>query len=352
MKKITFLFAAFFAASLVFAQDPEIMLNVTKISTPPTIDGVAAEDVWSLPTVTEESLKYFAKCEGDNCTPAASDVSGTFKAIWDTAAIYFFVSITDDQLVALDQYTFQQAFKFDCVELFFNTYGLIEDRELNNSNDSAAGISQYRFNYGVSDPSPFTAVAGYNSWTYFERNTSVTPRVFDNRRGVEAAYVPSATGFTMEIKMPWNAIFYNTPDSISKQDEGKVFAFELHYADRDAGDDIDVKAMWNNDSGEEHWNNPIGWSLIELAGKPSSIRSITNGGISVYPNPVLDQVTINGNEVIESYELYNLLGSSVQSEKIGLANFNINMDNLNSSVYLLHLNTVSGEKLVHRLVKN
>jgi hypothetical protein len=361
MKKFTFMkkftltvTLTFILAAAVFAQEPEVQMSVTKIEKEdaPTIDGNDIEDVWSLSTVTEESLDYFVKCEGDNCSPSADDLSGTFKTLWDTSAFYIYASITDDNLEALDQYTFQQSWKFDAIEVFINTYGKIEDRTLNHANDSAAGILQYRFNYGVTDPSPFTGANGYGVREYFERNNDVSPKVYDNLHGVEAAFVPSGTGFTMEIKLPWEDVFFATPDSIEGPGDEKILAFELHYADNDDGSDVETKATWKNDTGEEYWDNPLGWSLIELAASPTTaIRNFKESGFNAYPNPVSNQLYITGDEKIASYELYNILGASVQSENIGLSSFNIEMSNMTRGVYFIHLNTAAGDKLIHKIIK-
>lgn len=354
MKKFTLLFAgmAFCISNALFAQEtPQVKLVVKKTTTAPVIDGNPADEVWSATGVVSETLKYFVKCTGDDCTPSAANLSGSFKALYDDNNFYLLVSITDDVLVPLPTYTYVGAFNYDAIEVLLSTHGLIENRTINNTDAAAEGLMQFRFNYGVSDPSPFTSISGYNGFTHFERNT--TTKVFENRRGIEAAFAAATGGFTMEIKIPFETIFFNSAEAVSRVLPGKLFAFEVHYSDNDEAGTATVKRKitWNNNTGEEYWNNPTGWTLIQLEGGETAVSKNSSVGVTIFPNPVGDVLKVDALSEVSSYEIYNVAGALVKREAVNRSSFEISTSVLDKGVYFLQLNTTDNRKLVSRLIK-
>ena len=70
------------------------------------------------------------------------------------------------------------------------------------------------------------------------------------------------------------------------------------------------------------------------------VQSFESANISVYPNPVKDQLIINSDQTILDVKIYSILGSEVFSGK-GINN--INVSNLKSGVYLVSITTENGQ---------
>lgn len=70
------------------------------------------------------------------------------------------------------------------------------------------------------------------------------------------------------------------------------------------------------------------------------VKSFESENISVYPNPVKDQLIINSGQTILDVKIYSILGSEVFSGK-GINN--INVSNLKSGVYLVSITTENGQ---------
>jgi hypothetical protein len=194
-------------------------------------------------------------------------------------------------------------------------------------------------------------MSGYNWIPHFERNT--TTRVIENRRGIEAAFAAATGGFTMEIKIPFETIFFNSAEAVSRVLPGKLFAFELHYSDNDEPGTTTVKRKitWNNNTGEEHWNNPIGWTLIQLEGGETAVSNNYAEGVSIFPNPVTNVLKVDALSEVSSYEIYNVPGALVKRETVNRSSFEINTSLMENGVYFLQLNTTDNRKHVIRLIK-
>ena len=68
-----------------------------------------------------------------------------------------------------------------------------------------------------------------------------------------------------------------------------------------------------------------------------------NTGLTIYPNPVNEQITIesNDNSQIDELEIFDLFGKSVKSysPEPGVSKINLNINDLNRGVYMLRIKT-------------
>jgi hypothetical protein len=90
------------------------------------------------------------------------------------------------------------------------------------------------------------------------------------------------------------------------------------------------RANWNNAGAvDEAWNNMDDAGRVTLA--PVSAKNYKNRTMSVYPNPAIDNVTINAdfNKVVIS----NILGQEVKS--IAASSKVINISDLSKGVYVI-----------------
>ena len=218
---VFFLFILSFKVS--FAQNEVI---IPKTSVAPVIDG-EYDQIW-------DSLSYYniENLYGGSIIDS-SDLSVSWKAMWDSENLYFFVKVKDDSLFNLGS----GASKFwihDCVEIFFD---LLNDKDASSTDDSSDDDNyQYRFiwnldNEPVYENPPFAGVV----------NKSFT-RVVDSK----------TVGYNIEIKFPWETLIQNHP--FGSVINGKKIGLEIKAADLDKSSVPagvwwpDAELLWNNDT--------------------------------------------------------------------------------------------------------
>lgn len=73
-------------------------------------------------------------------------------------------------------------------------------------------------------------------------------------------------------------------------------------------------------------------------------------GFTYYPNPATDEIHLNALHPIENVAFYNVLGQQVYSEKIDLAQSNVNLAFLESGLYVMSI-TSEGKTANYKVVK-
>ncbi|WP_435577962.1 T9SS type A sorting domain-containing protein [Gilvibacter sp.] len=116
---------------------------------------------------------------------------------------------------------------------------------------------------------------------------------------------------------------------------------------------------WQTASGGE-WLN---WSIEEgvfneasgsdPACNPLSVDEFAQANISLYPNPVQDQVQLNTNGLeIQNLAIYNQLGQQVMQETVTTAvNLQIDAANWSAGIFYLRVVTAGGEVLIKKIIK-
>ena len=84
----------------------------------------------------------------------------------------------------------------------------------------------------------------------------------------------------------------------------------------------------------------------------SGVEKQTLSGVQLYPNPFTKSLAISNIENIETVEITNILGQKVKEIKsFGKTSIFIDTNDLTEGVYFVTLMTTSGDKIVHRVVK-
>jgi len=73
--------------------------------------------------------------------------------------------------------------------------------------------------------------------------------------------------------------------------------------------------------------------------------------VEVYPNPTSDVLYINSNESLEKLTIYNSLGQSIRAEDVEGINSQIDMSNLDTGIYFISLQTISGSSKYKQIIK-
>ncbi len=190
-------------ASTPQAETKEVAAQVTipYTSVVPVIDGTA-DAIWqSVPP------QFVANPLG--IILSLSDLSASYRAIYDNDRLYVMVSVVDDTFV-LDSPL--QRWDDDCVEFYFD------------------GDYSHNATYQAQD---FQLVVPYTA-NQIQIGAS-TPSM---PAGVVVSSTSSSGRYTMELSIPWTALGVSAA-------EGRNIGFEIHVGDDDDGGVRDAQIMWN-----------------------------------------------------------------------------------------------------------
>ncbi|KAA3621794.1 MAG: T9SS C-terminal target domain-containing protein [Flavobacterium sp.] len=88
-------------------------------------------------------------------------------------------------------------------------------------------------------------------------------------------------------------------------------------------------------------------TLESVLGNPDVIRN----DLQLFPNPTNGPVTISSSFMIDSIEIYNVLGAKVYARNINSNRYNVDMSGLNSGVYLFRIKNSDGSSVVKKVIK-
>ncbi|HPC96762.1 MAG TPA: sugar-binding protein [Sedimentisphaerales bacterium] len=201
---------------------------------PPVIDG-EVDAIWSV--ASTQSFVPLAD-------PA--DGSGTWKVLYDMENLYVLLDVTDDSLKNDSAASWQD----DSVEVYF------DGGNTKLSTPLSGDDHQYTFGWTADD------VQGTNITGYTE--------------GIEQAQVTTATGWRIEIKLPWLSIQGVAPLA------GDLIGIDCYYNDDDDGGDSREGKMLSF-SAVEGWNDASQWATAILGVPPTPVDPGTNGLVAYYP---------------------------------------------------------------------
>jgi len=219
----------------------QVDMEIAYAVKPPVIDG-QVDGVWA--AASTQSFVPLA-------VPA--DGSGTWKALYDANNLYVLLDVTDDSL----KNDSASAWQDDSVEVYF------DGGNTKLSTPLSGDDHQYTFGWTATDIQG-TNITGYTA-------------------GIEQAQATTATGWRIEIKMPWLSIQGKAPKA------GGLVGIDCYYNDDDDGGDTREGKMLGF-SKVEGWNDASQWATAILAAVPAPTDPGTNGLAAYYAleNNVLD----------------------------------------------------------------
>ncbi len=230
--------------------DVEALSNATTgiigITTPPTIDG-NKDNLWnSIPTNSLNNVTT-------GSISGSSDLSATWQAAWDETNLYVFFDVTDD-VISSDLGS--DFWNDDAVEVYI-------DVNYDHGTSYGSGDAQLVFRYNDA------TVRGNGSWV-----------------GANFAQANTASGYAMEIEIPWAALGVNAQS-------GMLHGIDFAVGDDDTGGNREGKIAWSATT-DVGYNNPSVFGLGELTG---------TGGQNInyaYPNGVA--FNLPGRLEMENYD--------------------------------------------------
>ena len=193
--------------------------------------------------------------------------------MWDNTNIYVLVNVTDDIKMndsGLDYY------KDDAVELFF---------DIGNDKSTTYGNNDAQFTFRWND------------------NTIYSGPVGRSIANVQFQMIATATGYTLEAKIPW-ATIQGSPAT------DQLLGFDVQINDDDNGGERDGKLAWASTT-DNAWQNPSLFGVAKLTATITGLEDeFTNSGLKVYPNPFSNSITVEGLNQME-YNITDMTGNIV-----------------------------------------
>lgn len=306
MKKIySFLICLLFVGS-VFAQS----VTIGRATTAPEIDGYP-DDLWEDVVGTPIDKPFRAE------QPTIGN--SWWKVLFDDDNFYVLVYCDDDNHYPAWVGGVAEHWNYDKPEIYFDVNAVLKDK---------AGA-------GTADNGHWQFAEPFLDGEYGIAKTVAKTGVLN---GGTFAYDLDGTGYYYEVQMPYaemadidgNALDYAT---IKARSAAEGIGFDVTIIDQDEGVTTDRHRMvWMNDGsgeGDESWNNMDGIGIIKL--DPASSKQLKINNMSVYPNPAVDNVTINAdfNKVVIS----NILGQQIKS--VAVKSKTISISDLSKGVYVI-----------------
>lgn len=254
------------AAVVVVVKGPPF--QIPKTAAAPEIDGVV-DDVWDENT----SAVVLRNTISETTIASASDLSGTFKAMWDNTYLYILANVTD-QTRNNDS---QNGYDDDAVEVYL---------DINNDKATTYGANDVQYTFGWDDGATVGALPATRSTT-----------------GIIYKAVAKTGGYIVEARIPWSTV--GATPAIDQ-----LIGIEFMINDDDNGTGRDKKLAWNA-TADNAWQDPSLFGVAKLGSAPitTSLEKATmESSIVCYPNPSHSSFTVAANGHF-SYQLMDQLGN-------------------------------------------
>ncbi|MBN1974394.1 MAG: CBM9 family sugar-binding protein, partial [Sedimentisphaerales bacterium] len=225
-KKLSYLacFVLLFGmTAYTYAQNADA--EILNLGSSPLIDG-KMDSLWSY---AEAHRFTIYRDDGGTVLAAlpANDLSGSWRACWDDQNLYFFVDVNDDVLTSDSGTTYYQD---DSFEVFLDIHNNKATTYVTDSDDY-----QFRFNWDPTSPH----AGAQNTW----QENYMT--------GFEFKFLVTATGYNLELKMPWNTLYQGK----GGPSVGDLMGMEVQVNDDDNGGGRDNVVAWIQ-PGNTTYQNP------------------------------------------------------------------------------------------------
>ena len=257
--------------------------------------------------------------------PTAEDISGFFKATYDTTNLYLYFNITDDNLSV----SAADAFRNDGIEVALLMPTSLDGRsDYNLFFDQAnqPGNQKFVYTYGA-------------DWTTTFNNSGLDP--FNKSSTLFAGAVvetfekEDGTGYEVEMQIPWSGLSQNDTEVSDEAVTGQIgdaFSINVSINDNDGGDDRQsvkyfVSPQLNRDGGD--------FAVFRLSNTTPTRNLVADFALDVFPNPTNGQLRIQTDKQIEQVAVYSLTGQTL----LRTTNTQLDVSQLRAGAYLMQITT-------------
>lgn len=203
----------------------------------------------------------------------------------------------------------------------------------------------------------FTALQSGQPWAGTESahgSSNLGPFMLDESNSIIKIMVWKSVISNVGIKLissnSWAQEEIKVPNTVINEWEELTFNFSQYVNPPSEEGQLDQIAIFPDfDLEGREQDNTIYFDNITF-GVVTSISTKENGKLKIYPNPVINQFTIEGVENIASVRVYNIIGQIVFSRFDGASTLNIS--SLTKGVYIVRVENSSGERFISKILKN
>jgi hypothetical protein len=203
----------------------------------------------------------------------------------------------------------------------------------------------------------FTALLNGQPWAGTESahgNSDLGPFVLDESNSTIKIMVWKSVISDVGIKLissnGWAQVEIKVPNTVVNEWEELTFNFSEYVNPPSEEGQLDQIAIFPDFDLEGREQANIVYFDNITFGVVTSISTNQNSKFQIYPNPVVNQFRINGVENITSVRIYNIIGQIVFSQLDGASSLNIS--NLSKGVYIVRVESSSGERFISKILKN
>jgi len=295
--------------------------------------------------------------------PDGTDFTVTFSIAWDHQNLYFLFQVEDDTAVVYGtpEAAGINSWNVDNIELDIDA----DNSKLVWTSDGAAydGVNDFHLRifrdtlYEFSTGQWTNTIGVIPDLGNFEvDNPPVSKGVWDTTyvdglvgMGANMATVETGTGYIYEMAFPFNDFIVNADPSMDATDFAvdSLIGLRIMVKDNDkATDGVDASVAW----GGTAWKDPSSWGTIILTDGMTDISEPEIAEIALYPNPVADVVTIEGNG-LGSVQVSNIAGNVVLVKELnGVSNADVDLSSLVSGFYIVQIEA-DGEVITKTIIK-
>ena len=245
---------------------------------------------------------------GNEVQPGAGDLAAEWRSYYDAEALYFLVDVTDDDL----RRDSGQWYEDDGVEIYLDA---------DNSKDFAS--------YGAND---YQLTVAYDGTAVVDQKGQLGP-------GATAATRQTATGYVVEVALPWAAIG-------AAPAPGLFLGVDVHVNDDDGGGAREGKRTWFAEI-DESYRNPALFGTVYLASPlVSDVAAVgAVAALRVYPNPTADRVTVDVPAELGTFDLavVDARGATVLTRAGLRGGSAVSLGDLPIGVYVLRASSPAGQ---------
>jgi hypothetical protein len=301
-----------------------------------TIDGLAMEDTWAFADIVDAM-------NTDSSIAGYDAFQGNFMAAFDADYLYLFVEMTDPTAFKYDG---ADAWKKDGLQLYFDPRNQLLD-----GTREALRQHQVTIPY-FGERTDFASWVGVDISAFYNADT--------NAVYADYASVESATGYTMEIRVPWAPMYHNSDDITTFEQcmaaveigPGDILGFEIQMNDYNEAttnrEHVRTWSAYGTDSPDAYGNSGI-WGGLKLAGG-SAVKENSSAQFKLYPNPAQSEFTVEA-EGLQSVSIIDLSGRTIEVQQVNSNSVTLNVGGLNSGIYMVKVQSELGASVQKIRVK-
>lgn len=300
---------------LILIEEPEdgTALAIDVAGNPPTIDG-EIDAIWDNAKAHPlQQRSWFGNPTG---------LYSYYKIMWDIDNVYILNYVDDATLYNSGEAPYEN----DNVELFF---------DMNQSAGTPFDANDWQIR----------GVRGLDTYTGSANVTEAWAANVDRAQ----TELPDNTGYIMEWAIPWTSLSNAFLPLV-----GVEFNFDVSVADVADGSGRDYIIAWSTNADINYQNTEL-YGTITLSDK--TVETSTDDRfeipkLSIYPNPVADQMTIQAENQLRTIEVFDITGKLVFSQtEINSNRFSLNLgEKVEKGFVMLRITDESGNSSTRKVV--